>query len=195
MQVTIMGKQMDVGAALRTYVEEQLGAIAGKYFSDTIEATVIFSQEAHLFKTDIQMHVGRGVMVQTEGQASECYPAFDLAAEKMTSRLKRYKSRLRDHHQKEAQHEIVNQYVLASTNHDSSEEEAGEGQPAIVAEMETTIGTMTVAEAVMYMDLAGLPAMMFRNSAHNGLNMLYRRPDGNVGWVDPRGNNNVQVAA
>jgi ribosomal subunit interface protein len=192
MQVTIKGKQMDVGESLRAYVEEQLGAIAGKYFSDTIEATVVISHEAHLYKADIQMHVGRGVVVQTEGEATECYPAFDLAAEKMTSRVKRYKSRLRDHHQKDAQREIVNQYVLESNN---EAEEVSEGQPAIVAEMETTIGVMTVAEAVMYMDLAGLPAMMFRNSAHGGLNMLYRRADGNVGWVDPRGNNNVQVAA
>jgi ribosomal subunit interface protein len=183
MHLTVKGKQLDVGQALRTYVEEQLGAVTKKYFSDTVDATVFLSQDAHLYKANISVHVGRGIMLESTAEASEIYPAFDLAAGKIAKRLLKYKSRLRDHHANENVEELANQYVL-----NAEAETADEGEPAIIAEMPTHIGVMTVAEAVMYMDLADLPALMFRNSAHNGLNMVYRRADGNVGWVDPRGN-------
>ena len=185
MHLTVKGKQLDVGQALRTYVEEQLGAITAKYFSNTVEATVVLSQEGPFYKADISVHVGRGILVQSAAEASEIYPAFDLAAGKIAKRLLKYKGRLRDHHAKEEVAEMANQYVL---NGADKHEVAEEGEPAIIAEMPTHIGVMTVAEAVMYMDLADLPALMFRNSAHSGLNMVYRRTDGNVGWVDPSGN-------
>jgi ribosomal subunit interface protein len=186
MQLTVKGKQLDVGQALRTYVEDQLGAVTKKYFSDTVDGTVFLSQDAHLYKANISVHVGRGIMLESTAEASEIYPAFDLACGKIAKRLLRYKSRLRDHHANENIEELATQYVMNGTDHHSDAND--EGEPAIIAEMPTHIGVMTVAEAVMYMDLADLPALMFRNSAHNGLNMVYRRGDGNIGWVDPRGN-------
>ena len=185
MQVTVKGRQLDVGQALRTHVEEQLGAVTGKYFTNPLEATVIFAHDAHLYKADISVHVGRGIQVQTTGDATEIYPAFEAAADKLGKRLLKFKGKLRDHHHKESL-EAANQYVLEAGNSNDAGEDVGE--PAIIAEMPTHIGVMTVAEAVSYMDLADLPALMFRNSAHKGLNMVYRRADGNVGWVDPRGN-------
>ena len=183
MQITVKGRQIDVGQALRTHVEESLDGIASKYFGNAIEATVIFAHDAHLFKADVSLHVGRGIMVQATAEADEIYPAFDAAAGKTVKRLQKLKGRLRDHHRDEAV-EAAGSYVLeALPANDTGAHEA----PAIVAEMPTHIGVMSVAEAVMYMDLADLPALMFRNSAHNELNMVYRRSDGAVGWVDPKG--------
>ncbi len=185
MHLSVTGKQLDVGEALRTYVEEHLGVITAKYFNKTNDVTVVFTHDAHLYKADITVHVGRGIVVQGTAEATEIYPAFDLAAGKIAKRLLKYKGRLRDHHAKETVAEMANGYVL-NAGPDSAA--PPEGEPAIIAEMPTHLGVMSVAEAVMYMDLADLPALMFRNSAHSGLNMVYRRSDGNVGWVDPRGN-------
>ena len=187
MQLTIKGKQLELGQALRTYVDEQLGAVTAKYFNNPLEGAVVFSQSAHLYQADITVHIGRNILVQSSGTATEIYPAFDVAAGKIAKRLLRYKGKLRDHHQRETAAELADQYVIEA-NEGAGAESAEAGEPAIVAEMQMEITTLTVAEAVMRMDLADLPALMFRNSAHNGLNMVYRRPDGNVGWVDPRGN-------
>lgn len=199
MQVTVKGKQLDVGDALRTHVKDQLATLVGKYFGNPMEATVILSKDAHLYKADIQVHVGRGILLQSYAQANEPYPAFDEAAEKVAKRLRRYKRRLKDHHERQnlAQLPVTSarKYILEAdgADHEDFEEETESTaevnghQPMVVAEMETAIEMLTVSEAVMRMDLAELPALMFRNRAHGGLNMIYRRPDGNVGWVDPAG--------
>jgi hypothetical protein len=118
-------------------------------------------------------------------------PPFDGAADRLSKRLRRYKRRLRDHNSKAANAASLpaQQYILAGEGpEDADDESDADGQPAVVAEMTTEIPTLTVSEAVMHMDLANLPAMMFRNSAHGGLNMIYQRSDGNIGWIDPRGN-------
>jgi ribosomal subunit interface protein len=187
MQVTVKGRQLDVGQALRTHVEDTLNGLTTKYFGNPIDATAIFSQDAHLYKADISVHAGRGIVVQTTGEADEIYPAFEAAIDKVGKRLQKLKGRMRDHHRDNAV-EPAAEYHLQPGKVAEGEEPAG--QPPIVAEMPTHIGVMTVAEAVMYMDLADLPALMFRNSAHNELNMVYRRGDGAVGWVDPKGSLN-----
>lgn len=186
MQLSVKGKQIDVGDALRTHVESQLKDITGKYFSDSLDAQVTFSREAHLFRADITVHAGRGILLQANASASEPYPAFDQAASRIAHRLRRYKNKIKHHHhesvrQDEAQ--MANTFVLHGEEHDR-EEEANDN-PVVVAEMTTAIETLTVSEAVMRMDLGDLPALMFRNRANNGLNMIYRRTDGNIGWVDP----------
>lgn len=193
MQVTVKGKQLDVGDALRTHVNETLTQMVGKYFANPLEATVVLSKEAHLYTADIQVHVGRGILLQSNAVASEPYPAFDEAAEKVAKRLRRYKRRLRDHNNKPGAAEErlpARKYILEAPTEEVEEEaapsaESADGAPIIVAEMQTHIELLTVSEAVMRMDLGELPALMFRNRAHGGLNMVYRRPDGNVGWVDP----------
>ena len=193
MNLTVKGKHLDVGDALRSYVQQQLTALTEKYFSNPIDATVLFEQEAHLYRTDISVRIGRGIMLQSSAEATDIYPSFDTAAEKVGKRLRRYKRRLRDHHLNgavaaaQAEELPARQYVIESDGDDHADEASVE--PVIVAEMATTIETMSVAEAVMRMDLAELPALMFRSGKHGGLNMIYRRPDGNVGWIDPKGSN------
>lgn len=196
MQVTVKGKQLDVGDALRTHVKDQLASMVGKYFGNPMEATVILSKEAHLYKADIQVHVGRGILLQSNAEATEPYPAFDDAAEKVAKRLRRYKRRLKDHHERTTIAQLpvqsARKYILeAQPEGDDAEDEvpaeANGHHGTVVAEMETSIEMLTVGEAVMRMDLADLPALMFRNRAHGGLNMIYRRADGNIGWVDPAG--------
>jgi ribosome hibernation promoting factor len=191
MQLSVKGKQLDVGDALRTHVDDSLSRILDKYFGDALEVTVTLSRDAHLYRAVISAHVGRGIQLEAHGEADEPYPAFDGAADRLSKRLRRYKRRLRDHNNKAAEAAPLSaqQYILAGDGtEEPGEESSADGQPAVVAEMTTEIPTLTVSEAVMRMDLANLPAMMFRNSAHGGLNMIYQRSDGNIGWIDPRGN-------
>lgn len=190
MNLTVKGKNIDVGDALKTRASESLDHIFGKYFSNPIDANVTMSREAHLFTAQISVHVGRGILLQSEGAAEHANSAYDMAAETLAKRLRRYKRRLRDHHRAETEDRRVSQYTVLAAEADEGEEpEAvnghGENHPVVVAEMQTTIPTLTVGEAVMRLDLANQQAMMFLNRAHGGLNMVYRRNDGNIGWVDP----------
>ncbi len=192
MQLSVQGRQIDVSDAFRNHVEDALGTIFNKYFGDAIEASVTLSREAHLLKAVVTAHVGRNIQLTAQGEADAPYPAFDMAADRLSKRLRRHKRRLRDHHKADSGLESIpaQQYILAGATAEDEEDEqvVADGQPAVVAEMTTEIPTLTVGEAVMRMDLAEHSAMMFRNKAHGGLNMLYRRADGNIGWVDPRGN-------
>lgn len=199
MQLTVKGKQLDVGDALRTHVADSLNTAVGKYFTNPIEAHVVFSRHAHLFRADIQVHAGRNIVLQSTADATEPYPAFDTACDKVAKRLRRFKRRLRDHHNGDHQQETVTaryQILEAERDEDHVDEAAsdsavhdganGHHQPMVIAEMKTSIDTLTVSEAVMRMELAEKPALMFHNRAHGGLNLVYRRADGNVGWVDPQ---------
>jgi ribosomal subunit interface protein len=195
MQLSVKGKQLDIGSALRGHVEDSLGRILGKYFGDAIIARVTLSREARLYRASVSAHVGRNILLEAQGEAAEPYPAFDAAADRLSKRLRRHKRRLRNHHKESpAEYEPVQaqKYILAGpepTDTGVEEPESGSAdQPVVVAEMAAEVPSLTVSEAVMRMDLADLPAMMFRNSAHGGLNMIYRRDDGNIGWLDPRGN-------
>ena len=190
MQVTVTGKQIDVGDALRSHTQAALEDIAEKYFGNALEAHVVFSREAHLIQCDLQVHVGRGILVRSEADANEAYAAFDIAAERIDKRLRRYKRRLRDHHAQEKEREradtLGRTYVLQSVEDETAAPPKDEQQqPMVIAEMETPIPQLSVSEAVMRLDLADLPALMFRNSARGTLNVIYRRRDGNIGWIDP----------
>jgi len=185
MQLTVTGKQIDTGVELRRHVETSLDAILGKYFKTAIEAHVVFSKEAHLSRTEVSIHIGRGIVVNAGASGTETYAAFDAAAQRIAKQMRRYKRRLRDHHAKiresfEAS-ERARDYVLATFD----ELEDDDGGPAVVAEMSTDLPNLTVGEAVMRMDLADVPSFIFRNRTHGGLNVVYRRTDGNIGWVDP----------
>ena len=182
MQLTVKGKHLDVGDSLRAHVEEQLNHTAKKYFRDPIEATVIFSKEKnHLYKADISIHVGGGIVLQTHHEASDPYPAFDTAAKLAGKRLSRYKDKLRDHRKTEPD---VLAAAYTTIEADDNQAEGGTGG-AVIAEMETQILTLAVADAVMRLELGNMPALMFHNPKHGGLNMVYRRKDGNIGWIDP----------
>ncbi|HXZ00765.1 MAG TPA: ribosome-associated translation inhibitor RaiA [Stellaceae bacterium] len=186
MQVTVTGKQMDVGESLRSHAEAATAAIADKYFGKAIEAHVVFCRERHLFLSDILVHAGRGLSVQCHGEAGDAYAAFEDAAERLEKQLRRYKRRLRNHHKHAkpgAELEAATDYLLAAEAETPAADDGGE--PLIIAEMRTGIPSLTVREAAMRLDLADLPALLFRNSAHGTLNLVYRRRDGNVGWIDP----------
>ena len=195
MQLTVTGKQTEIGEALRRHVEASLGAILVKYFKTAIEAHSVLSKEAHLSRAEISIHIGRGIVVNAHASASEAYAAFDGAAERLAKQLRRYKRRLRDHHAKGREpasaSERAMDYVLAPVA-DEEEADAGgpgtdgaSGAPAVIAEMSTELPSLTVGEAAMRMDLAEAPVLLFRNRSHGELNLVYRRADGNIGWIDP----------
>lgn len=187
MQLTVRGKQIDVGDALRTHVSDALTSTTAKYFNNAIEANVVFSRNAHLIRSDLSVHVGRNILLQSNAEAESPYHAFDAAADKLAKRLRRYKRRLRDHHNGDGQPGVPAQsYILEAEAEDlnGADEPA---QPIVIADVSTTIENLTVPQAVMRLDLGDLPALMFRNSALGRLNMVFRRPDGNIGWVDPKG--------
>jgi ribosomal subunit interface protein len=192
MQVQIKGKQIDVGEALRTHVQNSLSDIVSKYFNNPLEATVVFSREAHLFRADISVHAARGILLQSNFAANDPYPAFDEAAHRMATRLSRHKKKLISlhHHQTSEKHAWLdaipaNQYVLNPEKEETADGATDAHTPLIIAETTTTVEQLTVSEAVMKLDLGDLQALLFHNRGHGGLNMVYRRPDGNIGWVDP----------
>jgi ribosomal subunit interface protein len=195
MQLSVTGKQTEIGEALRRHIEGSLGSILDKYFKTAIEAHVIVSKEAHLSRAEISIHIGRGIVVNARGAASEAYLAFDAAAERLAKQLRRYKRRLRDHHAKGREpagaSERAMDYVLAPIEEEEAEGEAAEagninGAPAVIAEMSTESPSLTVGEAAMRIDLAEAPVLLFRNRSHGELNLVYRRTDGNIGWIDPK---------
>ena len=196
MQLSVKGKLIDVGDALRLHVETQLKEVVGKYFSHSLDAQVTFSREAHLFRADITVHAGRNIVLQSNASAAEPYPAFDMAAERIANRLRRHKNRLKDHHQDGVSKDeaMVAQSFVLHGQDENSQEEANDN-PVVVAEMTTPIEVLTVSQAVMRLDLGDLPALMFRSRAHGGLNMIYRRPDGHIGWVDPSQNAMAKTVA
>lgn len=190
MHLSVKSKQLDAGSAWRRHVESRLPGTVSKYFDNAQDANVTLSKDGSGFRVDIIVHVGKRIMVQSHGNSDDAYTAFDLASANVGKRLRRYKRRLRDHHKsRDDKFDFLPalQYVLAG---EPDAEDATEelDQPVVVAEMETAIEALSVGEAVMRMDLASLPALMFRNRAHGGLNMVYVRDDGQIGWVDPRGN-------
>jgi ribosomal subunit interface protein len=175
---------MDVGDALRTHTEETLSTAVSKYFDRAIDATVVFSKVQSGFHADIIVHAGRGITVQGAGEAGDAYPALDVALERIAKQLRRYHRKLVNHHAIASSEITQAQYsILGQTEEDEVHEEH---HPAIVAEMPHEIATMSVSDAVMRLDMGNLPLVMFKNGGHGGLNVVYRRQDGNVGWIDPQ---------
>ena len=187
MQYQISGKQIDIGEALQTHVRNDLGTVVEKYAERPTNAQVIFSKSAHEFVCEATVHLSTGLTAQAKAHAIEIYAAFDGCSEKMEKQLRRYKRRLKDHHRERAQPVELSgaaSYILASEA-GSEESEPESLQPMIVAEMETKIPSLSVGEAVMQMELAGAPVLVFHNEGKDGLNVVYRRDDGNIGWIDP----------
>lgn len=189
MRYQISGRHIDIGNALQTHVKDELGSVVEKYAERPTDAVVIFSKNAHEYVCEAVVHLSTGLNAQAKAHATEIYSAFDKCAEKMEKQLRRYKRRLKDHHRERAEPvELVeaSSYILASSEHpDESEPETL--QPMIIAEMETKIPSLSVGEAVMQMELAGAPVLVFRNEGKSSdLNIVYRRDDGNIGWIDPK---------
>lgn len=189
MQVSVSGKHIDVGNALRGHVEDRLTSGVAKYFERALEAQVQFSKARHMYRSGISVHARRGVSVQAHAEADDIYAAFDSAADRIEKRLRRYKRRLSDHHARRPSSEdeelMARQAVFAPESEEAPEPDEGADAPVIVAETRTAIHSMTVADAVMRLELAELPVLMFRHGGSGRLNVVYRRNDGNIGWLDP----------
>ncbi len=188
MQITVSGKHIDVGASLQQHVQEHLSSTVNKYFERAIHARVVFSKEAHLFRTDILVDDGVGkrpIMIKSDAAETDIYASFDTALSRVEKQLRRYKRRLKNHQQMRADEFIdysATHYVLSSDEEEAHEDE----HPLIIAEQPGSVETLSVGDAVMRMDLGDLPALMFINSQNGTLNVVYRRPDGNIAWVDPK---------
>jgi ribosomal subunit interface protein len=197
MQIIVSGKQVELSDALRTRVAQQLDAITAKYFDQAQEANVTFGRARSFFTCDINVHAGRGLTLRGEGEAADANSAFDDAAEHIAKRLRRYRRRVNDHARDLATRdrpEAARQYILRQ------EDEAqpagtidGTAQAAayatVIAEQPAEIALLSVSDAVMRMDLADQQVMMFRNRTTGELNVIYRRADGHIGWIDPTGAN------
>jgi ribosome hibernation promoting factor len=187
MKYQISGKQIDIGEALQTHVKDGLDIVIAKYAQRPTDAQVVFSKIAHEFVCEAVVHLSTGLTAQASARGTEIYASFDDCAEKMDKQLRRYKRRLKDHHKERLNPvEVLGgaSYILAAEDGaDHAEPESL--QPMIIAEMETGVPTISVGEAVMQMELAAAPVLVFRNEKTNGVNVVYRREDGNIGWIDP----------
>lgn len=188
MQIRISGKQIDVGSALQEYAEDRLDKIVTKYFENAIDGDIVFSKERHLFKVDIHVNEGTrgGIVIKATGSADDGYAAFDAASDKIERQLRRYKRKIKSHKGTRSADEVflnATKYIIEVNEDDEAHE--GDDAGTIIAEKTADIDTLTVSEAVMKMDLASLPALLFINSANGRINVVYKRVDGNISWVDP----------
>jgi len=191
MRYQISGKQIDIGEALQIHVKSELGEVVEKYAQRPTEAVIVFSRVAHEYVCETVVHLSTGLTAQARGHASEIYAAFESCREKMDKQLRRYKRRIRNHHTARiapVEFGGGSSYILAASEDLEDTEDAGPDslQPVVIAEMETKIPSITVGEAVMQLDLGGQRMLVFRNEGHGGVNVVYRRDDGNIGWIDPR---------
>ncbi|MCW2392397.1 ribosomal subunit interface protein [Sphingobium sp. B1D7B] len=192
MEIRVSGHQVDTGEALQAHVAERMQAIADKYFSRTISSSVTFSNAPHgAFRCDIVCHVMAGLILKGAGEAHDAHVCFDQAAERIEKQLRRYMRRLKDRHSQtlaaEAQRDApgiddANYVVFQSSE---AEEEVDVDAPVVIAEMRVDIPRASVSDAVMMLDLRNTNALMFLNSSTATFNMVYRRTDGTIGWVEP----------
>jgi ribosomal subunit interface protein len=195
MKISISGKHLRVGPNLQQHVKDSLEEGISKYFENAISADVHFSKEHLLFVVDIMVNEGTGTQVVIKAQAKEdeIYAAFDKSCERIEKQLRRYKRKLKNHHGKLGISEAFNltgtKYVISDQGQEDIEGE--DDNPLIIAEKQTQIDRLSVSDAVMRMNLANLPALMFINSKTNHVNIVYKRLDGNISWVD----SNVSSAA
>lgn len=186
MALRISGKNVDVGDALRTHVTDRIEDALSKYFAGGYTGHVTLSREGAGFKSECALHLDTGIILQVSATDHDPRASFDLAADKIEKRLRRYKRKLKDHHVNNGSGKDIYEaasYVLAST--DDDEELPADFNPLIIAETSAKVKTMTVGMAVMELDLTEAPVVMFKNAANGGVNVVYRRPDGNIGWIDP----------
>lgn len=188
MDIRVSGHQVDVGDAFTTHVETRLQQLADKYFPRAVSATVTLARDArgHGFRMDCQMYLRQGVFLKAEASEFDPYVAFNFTAERLEKQLRRYKRRLKDHHNGVDRDIGLSPAAYTVLQTTPEEQEAEEEHPVIVAETQEHIPEVSVSDAVMLMDLRQTPALMFRNAGNGQLAMVYRRTDGNIGWVEPQ---------
>ncbi len=189
MDIQVSGKNMELGDALQLHVTERLSDGVRKYFDRGAEAAVTFSREKRQVECDLTAHLASGVFLAAHGEGGDAYGAFDESLAKLEKRIRRYKRRLKDHHtagKEPLPAEMASLYVLEPLKDEDDDEPVDvDPTPVVVAESETSLREMTVGAAVMQLDLSEQPASVFKNAAHGRINVVYRRRDGHIGWVDP----------
>ena len=195
MQVLVSGKHVAVGESLRTRVSDEISTSIGKYFERGGDAEVTVSKDGHAFRVDCDVRLASGQHLYSHGLAGDAHAAFDQALSKIETRIRRYKHKLKDHSPQASakQAELASYYVLRAPEDSDldgqeiqqKQDDSGAPEGMVIAETDREIGTMTVSMAVMQLDLTESQTIVFRNAAHGGLSVVYRRPDGNIGWIDP----------
>jgi ribosomal subunit interface protein len=194
MQVQISGKHVDVGSALRTRVNDELLGSIGKYFERGGDADVVVSRDGHGFRVDCSVTLATGQKLQSHGLAGDAHAAFGQALDKVEARIRRYKRKLKSHTVAATAKavETAQFFVLRAPSGEVDDDDEWDRAPfdsppaaMIIAETETPLKTMTVSMAVLELDVIESQTIVFRNAAHGGLSVVYRRPDGNIGWIDP----------
>jgi ribosomal subunit interface protein len=198
MQVSVTGKHVNVGQALRERVSSDLLISIGKYFERGGDAEVVVSRDGHSFRIDCVVALASGQRLMSHGLGGDAHAAFDAALAKIEARIRRYKRRLKSHSVAASAKAAETASLMVLRAPDEADEDDGWDEPAglngaptamIIAETEEPLRTMTVSMAVMEMDLTESQTIVFRNAAHGGLSVVYRRPDGNIGWIDPERTN------
>ena len=191
MPFRVSGKNIDIGEALRARVNQRIAEATAKYFDGGYSGHVTIGKDGFGFRTECVVHLDSGIVLEAEAIAGDAYLSADQAAERIEKRLRRYKRRLRDHQAARVDGQAFDRsavdapsYVIAAPEQDT-DEEITEFNPVIIAESTTTLKRMSVSEAVMQLDLTGTTVVVFRHAGHGRVNLVYRRPDGHIGWIDP----------
>lgn len=183
MQIQVSGRGVEVGEALRSHIQTRVDEHVSKYIDRVNSIQAVVAKDAHLFRVDLVGNVGThsGFVIRSRGESGDVYAAFDDALEKVAKQLRRYKRKMTNHHKDELEMVTATKRVVSPQIGEEDEGKAG----LVIAEKSTEIEMLTVSQAVMKMDLQHLPALLFFNKAHGRLNVVYRREDGNISWVDP----------
>jgi ribosomal subunit interface protein len=185
MTIQVTGKNLDVGEALRSYVQERVVHTVEKFIGREAAGHVRIEKEHGEFRTNCTIHLWQGMSLEAHGMAPDAYQSADRACERLEKRVRRYKRRLRRHGGGETPRKqtAATSYVIQASQEER--EESDEDNPIIIAEAETPVHEMAVSDAVMQMDLSDESFVVFRNASHGEINVVYRREDGNIGWIDP----------
>jgi ribosomal subunit interface protein len=190
MSVRVSGKHMEIGDTFRRRIEDAIQGAVGKYFDGGFSSQVTVEKSGSRFTADCKVHLDTGIVLQASGEAQEPQVSFDISADRIEKRLRRYKRRLKDHHNGNGQETLPEvAYRVMESGPEDEEELPADYAPAVVAESSKQLRTMTVASAVMALDLTDDPVLIFKNAGNNALNVVYRRNDGNIGWIDAASTN------
>lgn len=184
-QVKITGRHIDIGESLQAHIREHFSTVASRYFGRTVDGSVTLTKSGSQIQVDIGVHPGQSLEIHVKGDGADPYHAFDATLEKLNVRMRRYKSRLRDHQGIPREDNAIHRGLHSVLPNQEEEEEISDAPHAVIAEIEEDIPTLSLPEALMHLDLSQHSALFFKNKGTGVFNMVYIRPDGNIGWVDP----------